>query len=239
MVTVAVVVVNLIVFARESMLSSDAFPAFLATWGLVPARETAARSVFVVVLFGLTSMFVHGGWAHVLGNMLYLWVFGRGLESRIGQVRFFAIYFAAGLVASQAQAWLDPYSTTPIVGASGAIAGVLGAYFVVSPRAWVTVMLPIWFVPLFFEVPAVLFLGLWFVIQFLDGVHALTTQTSGGIAWWAHVAGFLAGALFVRILGVPPPPEPETPGAWSARFGRGRRARTDENSRPGAPFSGV
>src|SRR5262249_38056013 len=141
---------------------------------------------------------------HVAWNMLYLWVFGSGLESRLGNVRFTSLYVASGVVALQAQAWFDPLSTTPIVGASGAIAGVLGAYFVVSPRARLTVLFPIWTIPLFFEVPAVLFLGLWFLQQFASGFLSLAALASGGIAWWAHVAGFLAGAVFVRVLGVPP-----------------------------------
>jgi membrane associated rhomboid family serine protease len=202
--TLALVAANLLVYLREATLPPAAFERFVRIWGLVPARETASGSVAVAIFFGLTAMFVHSSWAHVLWNMLYLWVFGSGIESRLGHARFFALYFASGLVATQAQAWLAPFSTTPIVGASGAIAGVLGAYFVVSPRAWLTVVLPIWIFPLVFQIPAVVYLALWFLQQFLSGFVDLAAHVSGGIAWWAHVAGFVAGALFVRILGVPP-----------------------------------
>jgi membrane associated rhomboid family serine protease len=216
--TVALVAANLLAFLHEATLPPVVLERFIQAWGLVPARETASGSVAVALFFGLTAMFVHGGWAHVLWNMLYLWVFGSGLESRLGHARFFVLYVAAGLVATQAQAWLSPFSTTPIVGASGAIAGVLGAYFIVSPRAWLTVVLPIWIIPFVFQIPAVVYLALWFLQQFLSGFVDLAAQASGGIAWWAHVAGFVAGALFVRILGVPPEAPVARPSSpWLAR----------------------
>jgi membrane associated rhomboid family serine protease len=202
--TVLIVAVNVGIYLQEAVLGPRALQSFLWTWGLVPAREAAAGTILGALFSALTSMFVHAGWAHLLWNMLYLWVFGSGLESRVGHARFVALYLTAGIVASQAQVWFSPLSSTPIIGASGAIAGVLGAYFVVSPRATIKVLLPIWIIPFFFDVPAVIFLGLWFLQQALSGTLSLAAAASGGIAWWAHVGGFLAGALLVRSLGVPP-----------------------------------
>jgi membrane associated rhomboid family serine protease len=210
-VTFLLVAANIVIFLGELTLPPGALQDVFSTWGLVPAHEMAAGSIVFAVTSALTSMFLHAGWAHVLFNMLYLWVFGSGLESRIGSARFGALYFAAGIVASQAQVWLSPFSEQSIVGASGAIAGVLGAYFVVDPRATIRVLLPIWIIPFFFNVPAVVFLGLWFLQNALSGTVSLAAAASGGVAWWAHVGGFIAGALLVRSLGLPPPPRRRNP----------------------------
>jgi membrane associated rhomboid family serine protease len=137
--------------------------------------------------------------------MLYLWVFGSGLESRLGHLRYATLYFVSGIVAAQSQVWFSPLSHVPIVGASGAIAGVLGAYFVVSPRARIRVAL-LWFIP-FFDVPAVVYLGFWFLQQALSGTVSIAASASGGVAWWAHVGGFLAGAVLVKMLGLPELPQ--------------------------------
>ncbi len=209
-VTLLLVLANVLVFLREWTLTPRAFEVFLMTWGLIPAREVAAGSVVSSLSYALSSMFVHAGWAHLLWNVLYLWIFGSGLESRIGHSRFAALYFAAGVIATQAQVWFSPLSHLPIVGASGAIAGVLGAYFVVSPRAKIKVLFPVWFIPLFFDVPAFLFLGFWFLSQAVSGTLSVAGGVSGQLAWWAHVGGFLAGALFARQLGFPAPPEERT-----------------------------
>ncbi len=209
-VTFLLVAANVAIFLGEWALPPRAQEDLMWTWGLVPAREVAAGSILFAVTSALSSMFLHAGWAHVLWNMLYLWVFGSGLESRIGHSRFVGLYFAAGIVASQAQVWLSPFSRVPIVGASGAIAGVLGAYFVVSPRATIRVVLPIWIIPFFFNVPAILFLGFWFLQQALSGTISFVAAASGGVAWWAHVGGFLAGALLIKTLGLPPPPRRST-----------------------------
>jgi membrane associated rhomboid family serine protease len=213
-VTLLLIAANVWIFFQEALLRPKAYEQFIWAWGLVPSREVAAGSVIAAVSSALTSLFVHATWAHVLWNMLYLWVFGSGLESRVGPVRFAALYLVAGIVASQAQVWFTPLSSMPIVGASGAIAGILGAYFVVSPRAKIKVLLPIWIIPFFFDVPAVIFLGLWFLQQALSGTLAFAAAASGGVAWWAHVGGFLAGALLVKNLGVPPAPRPDSYGGW-------------------------
>jgi membrane associated rhomboid family serine protease len=208
------VAVNVLVFLHELTLGPRMLDRFVWVWGLVPAREVAAGSIVVAVLSALTSMFVHGGWAHLLWNMLFLWVFGSSLESRIGHVRFTLLYFVSGILASQAQVWLSPLSDTPIVGASGAIAGVLGAYFVVSPGAKVTILFPIWIIPLFFDVPAYLLLAFWFAQQLLSGISSMAASASGGVAWWAHVGGFVGGMVLVRWMGVPPAPR-RAPREWS------------------------
>jgi membrane associated rhomboid family serine protease len=210
-VTFLLVAVNVAIFLGEWALPPRQLDDLLWTWGLVPAREVAAGSVLFAITSALSSIFLHAGWAHVLWNMLYLWVFGSGLESRIGHVRFTALYFVSGIIASQSQVWLSPFSRIPIVGASGAIAGILGAYFVVSPRATIRVLLPIWIIPFFFNVPALVFLGFWFLQQALSGTVSLAAAVSGGVAWWAHVGGFIAGALLVKLFGVPPPPRTRRP----------------------------
>ncbi len=172
-VTVLLVLANVAVFLQELALPSGGIEPFIRTWGLVPAREVAAGSIIFSLSHAVTSMFVHAGWAHLLGNMLYLWLFGSGLESRLGHVRFAGLYFTAGIVATQAQVWFSPLSSLAIIGASGAIAGVLGAYFVVSPRAKIKVLFPVWIIPLFFDVPAFVFIGLWFLNQAVSGTMSL------------------------------------------------------------------
>ena len=144
-----------------------------------------------------TSMFLHGGWLHILGNMLYLWLFGRGVETPLGVVRFLALYFIAGFVAAMTQALVDPDSTVPMIGASGAIAGVLGAYLVLHPRGNVVVLVWIFIFVRLVAVPAVILLGLWFLLQVLGAVG---TEGEPGVAVWAHVGGFLTGLVLVTVL---------------------------------------
>jgi membrane associated rhomboid family serine protease len=162
------------------------------------------RSTFDPDLGGrvLISMFLHGGWAHILGNMLYLWIFGDNVEDRMGHARYLAFYLLCGWAASYVHVFMNPASRVPSIGASGAIAGVLAAYAVLYPRARVVVAWPppfLFFLPLF-EVPALLLLGLWFLQQFLAGALSLVqTAETGGTAFWAHVGGFLAGFLLVGL----------------------------------------
>lgn len=206
-VTLLLVAANVLAFVWEVGLAEPALEHAVLTLGVVPAREVATLREAPLLLDHwllplFTSMFLHGGWAHLVGNMLFLWVFGDGVEARLGPLRFLAFYFVAGIAASQAQVWIDPTSTIPMIGASGAIAGVLGAYFILFPRAWVLVMLPVFVFPLFFRVPALLFLGLWFLEQLAVGtMFALspTSQVAGGVAWWAHAGGFAAGFVFAPL----------------------------------------
>ena len=189
---------NVVVFFYELRLGPG-LDGFFAEWGLIPARLVAAENPAALVpLF--TSIFLHGGLLHVAGNMLYLHIFGDNVEDRIGHLRFLGFYLAAGGVASLTHAFLSPGSTVPMVGASGAIAGVMGAYFVNFPRARVMTAVPIFFFIHFVRVPAVLLLLLWFLLQLVSGSAALEGgNAEAGVAWWAHVGGFVFGVL----LGLP------------------------------------
>ena len=153
-------------------------------------RLCGSKSVLLSIL---TSMFIHGGFLHIAGNMLYLWVFGNNVEDRMGWPAFVAFYLVAGVVAAYAQALTDPSSLVPLVGASGAIAGTLGAYIVMFPHARVLTLVPIFFILQAAELPAWLVLGFWFVLQAFQGVGGLAGDT-GGVAWFAHIGGFVFGA---------------------------------------------
>jgi membrane associated rhomboid family serine protease len=167
----------------------------------------------------LVSMFLHGGWLHIMGNMLYLWIFGDNVEDRMGHFRYLVFYLLCGWAAAFAHIWSDPASRLPSIGASGAIAGVLGAYIVLYPHARVMSLLPLGFFFLRVNVPAVFLLGFWFVQQFFYGAISLahTAQTGGGVAWWAHIGGFAAGFLLVGLFARRDPP------AGRASWGDGRR----------------
>jgi membrane associated rhomboid family serine protease len=190
-VTIALIVLNALVFVYQLSLGPQ-INAFVAEYGLVPARFSLTTLV--------TSMFLHGGLLHFGGNMLYLWIFGDNVEDRMGPARFVAFYLLCGTTAALAQTWMVPSSQVPMVGASGAIAGVMGAYFVMYPRSRIVTLIPILIFIQLVEVPAVVFLGLWFLLQFVSGVGTtLSPQAglTGGIAFWAHVAGFVAGVVGV------------------------------------------
>jgi membrane associated rhomboid family serine protease len=143
-----------------------------------------------------TSMFLHGGWLHFLGNMLYLWIFGDNVEDRLGHLRYLVFYVLCGVAAALLHIFTNHGSTLPTVGASGAIAGVLGAYLVFFPGARVLALVPILFFFQLMELPALIFLGFWFVIQFFSGALSLASQPVGGTAWWAHIGGFMAGVIY-------------------------------------------
>ncbi len=193
---------NTLVFLYELGLPPPELQAFFYRFGLVPARYTHPEWALVLGFpvddywpF-FTSMFLHGGWVHFLGNMWTLWIFGDNVEDRMGPLRFLVFYLLCGIIAGLVHWLTNPHSTIPTVGASGAIAGVMGAYFVLFPYARVIALVPIFFFPFFFEIPAVFYLGMWFVSQLFSGVLALAaTGQVGGIAWWAHVGGFAAGSL--------------------------------------------
>jgi membrane associated rhomboid family serine protease len=148
-----------------------------------------------------TAMFLHGGWMHVIGNMWYLWIFGRSVEGRLGPVSYLAFYLLAGTLASLSQAYFFPESRLPMIGASGAIAGVLGAYFLLYPGASVLTLIPFGFFSRIVEIPALLFLVFWFLLQAFQGVGSLALAyragETGGVAWWAHAGGFVAGAILI------------------------------------------
>ncbi|MFQ5789197.1 MAG: rhomboid family intramembrane serine protease [Acidobacteriota bacterium] len=171
-----------------------------------------------------TSMFLHGGWFHILGNMLYLYIFGDNVEDRVGHLRYLVFYLLCGLLASFAHIVTNASSTMPSIGASGAVAGVLGAYLMLYPGARVVVLVPIFFLLHFMEVPAVLFLGLWFLYQFLSGGLSLGMETAqtGGIAWWAHIGGFIAGAVLIWLFRKPGYRRPVRDTRWASRYPRHR-----------------
>jgi membrane associated rhomboid family serine protease len=180
-------------FLYQVSLSGPAEQAFIETYALVPARLSPASL--------LTSMFLHGGFMHILSNMWTLWVFGPALEDRLGSRRFLALYLVSGLAASLLHIIANWSSAVPALGASGAIAGVIAAYARRFPYAWVNILQPIVVVPVFFMMPALLFAGLWFASQVMQGVGSLALPSAAaGIAWWAHVGGFLAGWFLVRRL---------------------------------------
>ena len=194
-VTIALIVTNVLVFLYELSLGR-AIDAFTMYWGLVPAAFSWV-SVF-------TSMFLHGGILHVGGNMLYLWIFGDNVEDRMGHGRFLVFYLLCGVAAALGQTFAAPDSTVPMVGASGAIAGVMGAYFVLYPRSRVLTLVTIIFFWEIIELPAILLLGFWFLLQLVSaGAVAVTASTGGGgggVAFMAHVAGFLTGMAAVFAL---------------------------------------
>jgi membrane associated rhomboid family serine protease len=199
-VTYGLVAANVAVFLHEVSLGPAVEP-FLRAYGLVPGRFRADVAGELSTL--VTSQFLHGGWAHLLGNMLYLHIFGDNVEDRVGHLRFLAMYLLAGVAAGLAQIAINPVSAIPMVGASGAIAGVTGAYFLFYPHARVVTLVPVVFVLQVVEIPAFFFLVLWFAYQLLLGIGTLGMDAGGGVAFWAHIGGFLAGMLLGPALARP------------------------------------
>ena len=208
-VTVTVITLNLLVFVFEASLSSRQLQALIYQYGIVPVYYTIPEITrlfhpveLIVPLF--SSMFLHGGWIHVLGNMWMLWIFGDNVEDSWGRARFLLFYIAGGMAAGLVHIFTNLSSKMPTIGASGAVAAVMGAYFLLYPRARVIVMFPPFILGPFFIVPAALFLGFWFILQFFNGALSLfsTPGQFGGIAWWAHIGGFLFGAFLCSVLHV-------------------------------------
>jgi membrane associated rhomboid family serine protease len=204
-VTYALIAVNVWIFLYELALGPE-LEEFIRTWSFIPARYFLIAEIDPMDWTGryvplVTSMFLHGGWAHLIGNMVYLWIFGDNVEDQLGHLRYIGFYLVAGLGAGLAQAYLYPDSAVPTIGASGAISGVLGAYLVLFPHARVLTLVPIIFL-LFpvVEVPAVLYLGFWFLMQVVSGALAFGYGEGGGVAWWAHVGGFIVGMALVPLL---------------------------------------
>jgi membrane associated rhomboid family serine protease len=201
-ITILFIVLNGVVFLFELSLGRQLTKLFFI-FGVVPSHYFSSQywertGLLVGLLPLLTSMFLHGGWLHFLGNMLYLWIFGDNVEDRLGHWRFIVFYLVCGLAAALLHIITNPSSKLPTVGASGAIAGVLGAYLVLYPGSRVLTLVPILFFFQLIELPALLFLGFWFVMQFFSGAMSLTAGGDvGGTAWWAHIGGFCAGILFV------------------------------------------
>lgn len=201
--TIAIIALNVAVFLYTLVLPEEARIQFSLTAGVIPHQVTHSFGLPVVGDL-LTSMFLHGGWMHIISNMLYLWIFGDNVEDRLGILTYVVFYVLAGVAGTLAQTVSSPGSTIPIIGASGAIAGVLGAYLVLFPRTRIrTLVFAFRFVRMV-ELPATVVLGMWFVLQIFSGLASVGGVASGGVAWFAHIGGFvlglLAGALFRKSL---------------------------------------
>lgn len=200
LVTITLIVLNALAWFYELSLPADDLTVFLTTYGVVPAHFELPTLV--------TSMFLHGSWSHVFGNMLYLWIFGDNVEDRLGRPRFIVFYLLCGFVAAYGQMAMVPTSTLPTIGASGAIAGVMGAYLVLYPESRVLTLVTLLFFWEVVEVPAIFLLGFWFVMQlFSAGAIAATSLNQGGVAFAAHVGGFVAGAIGVFVFRKPEAPD--------------------------------
>ncbi|MBN1423528.1 rhomboid family intramembrane serine protease [Candidatus Fermentibacteria bacterium] len=204
--TWTIILLNTLVFMVQLTLPPEGVRQLFYLFGMVPARFThpawAEQIGIPVDTYWpfLTSMFLHGGLGHILMNMWALWIFGDNVEDRMGPIRFTVFYLVTGLVAGIVHCRLNPTSTLPTVGASGAIAGVMGAYLVLYPRARVITIIPLFFWFGAYQIPAVVYLGFWFLLQLISGAASLAQgAATGGVAWWAHLGGFAAGAVLHRL----------------------------------------
>jgi len=227
-VTIALIIVNVAVFLVE-VRQGPRIDEFIEQYGLKPARVFGWREpprpqpwsflppkkpvVQTIPLWAtfFTSMFLHGGWLHLLGNMWYLWIFGDNVEDRMGHLKFLIFYLVCGLAAAAAQLTATAATRVSLmqgggvmVGASGAIAGVLGAYLIAFPRARISTLMFIWFYYGVVDLPAIVVLGFWFVLQLFSGMSSLALTHAGGVAWWAHIGGFVAGMLLLGLFQKPP-----------------------------------
>lgn len=202
-VTWALIAINIYIFYKEFILPDSVLNQVFYYYGVIPADVTylaaTGASMQPVLLTFLTAMFLHGGWVHVLGNMLYLWVFGDNVEDRLGHFRYLLFYLVVGVIGSISHVIANPASEVPVIGASGAVAGVLGAYFVTFPRSRVLALVPIIIFFTIMELPAIIFLGIWFLLQIFNGAASIG-GVANSTAWWAHVGGFVAGVVLIKLL---------------------------------------
>jgi len=204
LITVAIIVLNTMVYLYEASLG-EKFTQFIYAMGLIPFEITHHTDLLptgpsIIYLTIFTSMFMHGSIIHLLGNMLFLWIFGNNVEEYLGRVNFIIFYLVGGLSAAFTQIFFNPNSTMPMVGASGAIAGVLGAYLLLYPRARVTTVIIFGFFIRLIKIPAVVVLSFWIIYQFLYGISSLAVKTGeGGVAWFAHIGGFIGGIILIKL----------------------------------------
>jgi membrane associated rhomboid family serine protease len=204
LITVAIIVLNTMVYLYEASLG-EKFTQFIYAMGLIPFEITHHTDLLptgpsIIYLTIFTSMFMHGSIIHLLGNMLFLWIFGNNVEEYLGRVNFIIFYLVCGLSAAFTQIFFNPNSTMPMVGASGAIAGVLGAYLLLYPRARVTTVIFFGFFIRLIKIPAVVVLSFWIIYQFLYGISSLAVKTGeGGVAWFAHIGGFIGGIILIKL----------------------------------------
>jgi len=205
-ITITLILINVLVFFYELSLG-ERLNRFLMHSALVPAklidyRTVPGISVSHILRSFVFTMFLHGGWLHIIGNMWYLWIFGDNVEDRLGHSKFLLFYITCGVTASLAHVLFNPHSIVPVVGASGAIAGVLGAYLIIFPFARIVTAVPIFFFFTLIEIPAAILLFFWFILQFFSGALSIAATPhggSGGVAWWAHIGGFLSGMILINI----------------------------------------
>lgn len=191
-----IIIANALVFLYEIRLSNAGLQSFVSSYALIPSRLESQPIYFAQTVF--TSMFMHAGWFHILSNMWVLYIFGDNVEDRMGPVPYLIFYLLGGMAAAALQTYVALGSSIPVLGASGAIAAVLGAYLVLAPGSRVLTLVPIFFFISLIEVPALLFIGFWFVSQLFSGLASIGTQ-AGGVAWWAHVGGFVVGLMLAPI----------------------------------------
>jgi membrane associated rhomboid family serine protease len=208
--TYILILINVLVFLWESSMSPAALEAAISQLSVVPANLSADPFSLEALLDSLRSMFFHGGWAHLLGNMLYLYLFGDNVEDVLGRIMYLVLYLASGFAAIIAQVAIDPTSPIPLVGASGAIAGVLGSYLVLFPTVRVRGVVLLVYLVLIREWPAWVVLGLWFVVQLFQGWLSLGIETGGGVAFFAHIGGFVLGMILTRLIMIFAPQPPVT-----------------------------
>jgi len=198
-----IILANVLVFFLELELPSSQLNSFIATFGLVSASLDVTHPITFLPF--LTHMFLHGGWFHIISNLWILFIFGDNVEDRLGSGRYLLFYLLGGVAAGALQVFFSPDSQVPAVGASGAIAAVMGAYFLFYPRARVFTLIPVIVIPWFVEIPAVLYLGFWFLSQLFNGFLSLAGTANmqmGGVAWWAHIGGFVFGLVMARLFTV-------------------------------------
>ena len=223
----AILALTSLVFLYELLLPERALERFASDFGVVPARVTGSLPFGHPLMEGpryaglVTAALLHAGWLHFLGNMWFLRIFGDNVEDHLGHGRFLVFYVLCAVAAGLSQVAADPASPLPMIGASGAVAGVMGAYFVLFPRSKVLTVVPIFFF-LILEIPAISFLGIWFLLQFLNGTLSSAAGVQGGVAFWAHAGGFLSGILVLGLLGGWR--SPQAPSArWRGSFSGGWR----------------
>jgi len=203
LVTISLIGINVLIFFYELSLGYRV-DEFVQAFGAVPYEiihgiDLPPLGVFPVRLNLLTSMFLHGGWVHLLGNMLYLWIFGNNVEDSMGHLRFLIFYLLCGSVAGLTQILFSPQSTIPLIGASGAIAGILGGYIILFPHAQILTLIILGYFVRIVRLPAIMVLGMWIVLQLFQEMASLAVRVPGGVAWFAHIGGFVVGLLLIKI----------------------------------------
>ena len=194
-INLTLILANVLAFLYELRMDPGTLKEFIFTWGSIPARFISDPGTFWTTIF--SAMFLHGGWFHILNNMWVLMIFGDNVEASMGRIRYLLFYLLSGVAAALLQAYILPTSTVPMIGASGAVAGVLGAYLILFPRSRIASLVPILFIFTIVEIPAMLFLIFWFFSQLYSGWLAIQGGGGSGIAWWAHIGGFAFGVLMV------------------------------------------